>query len=142
MHISVIFQLIIKRLVFHPLCGAYQQSASAHPLQKQTQLPSLTHLTTTTLSHSFSFTITPTPPSPSPFPDHLNLSPSTNPQHNSTLSSPFHILQTTHTTYNRCQFFTNISLSTQTTYIPHPNLHPKAPIRPPIILQAMHVHPG
>ena len=40
--------------------------------------------------------------------------------------------------YNYSQLFRNLfSLSTQGTYIPCPNLHPKAPLIPAIILQAI-----
>ena len=58
-------------------------------------------------------------------------------QHPSHLSSPSHLLQTTHINHSLSQFFTDVFLSTQTTYFPCSNLHPKAPIRPPVIPQAM-----
>ena len=143
MHIPLTFQPVIKRLSnFFHFAEHTHKSASVHPLLKPTQLPSLYHLPFllppqhssqhllhqichTTNSISFSRT--------SQF-----ISPYLHHHHPSTLPSPSHLRQTSRINHPLSQLFINFSsLSTQTTYIPCPNLHTKAPIRLPVILQAM-----
>ena len=99
---------------------------------------SITYLpTSTTFSHNSS-TITPTTKFISfSIPPEL-ISSSLHLQHPRTPSSLSHLLQIIHINYLLLEFFTNLSsLSTHAAQILLSNSHPKAPIRSPIILQAM-----
>ena len=143
MHISLTFQLIIERLFFFQTSSSFR---SIHTNQPQhipfknynchhstTYISYFHHLFTHLLLHrnshntkSISFSRPTQPISP------------LHPQHPSVLSSPSHLLQTTHINHPLSQFLTNFySPYSQTTYIPCPNPHPTVSIRPPVILQAM-----
>ena len=134
MHIPLTFPLIIKKLFFQDFFHFVEhthKSPSAHRLQTPTQLLLLTLLIYTS-SHGSTFTITPTPPTPSSFPDHNNLC--FLPSITSILAPcPLHLTYCKQHTIILSHFFTNFSLSTHTTCIPHP----KAPIWPSVILLAM-----
>ena len=125
MHIPLTFQLIIKRLFFfQTFCTLWSipQDQPQHILLKDQQKyhhsityssyfhhlfrqPLFHHNSYTTYSISFS-----RPPQLISHSIHI--------QHSCTLSSPSHLLQTTHINYPLSQFFKNISISFQTTYIP------------------------
>ena len=120
------------------------KSTSAHPLQKLQQ-SSLTILTSTTFSYTSSFTITPTPTTQYPFSDHHSL-------HLLAFIPSIVAPGLLHLHLISCKQHTSITLlhsSSQTSQLlplrlpkfhEIPNPHPKAPIRPPIILQSMLAH--
>ena len=94
--------------------------------------------TPTTSIHSSSFTITPTQQASSPFSDNHSLY--VLPFIPKILAPcPLHLISCKQHTI--ILFLSSLQTSppfpTQTTHIPHPNPQPKAPIRPPIILQAI-----
>ena len=146
MHNPLTFQLIIKGCFSSkllPRCRAYPQinlSISSSMATAVITL-SLTLLTSTTCSHSSSSAIAPTPPTPSPFPDHHSLY--RLPFIPSILAPcPLHLTSCIqHSSFILFLGSSSLSssLSTHTTYIPHPSPHPKAPIRPPVILLVMFV---
>ena len=143
MHIPLTFQLI-KRLPFLQTSSTLWSIPTNQPhdilFKKQhscqhtiTQPSHFHYLLTQLIIHHNFHTIN----SISFFRPRQLASPSIHCQHPRTLSSLSHLLQITNFNHPPSQLLINFSLSTQTTYIPHPNQHTKVPIRPPITLQAM-----